>query len=59
MGYNYLGPDSLYQLTWFEIMDLVDAMYIQMDMQDMQNIRQGDLDRLQQFDQQLQQTRSI
>ena len=47
LGYQYVGQASLYNLTWIEIMRLVDASRILDDMRN--GVRKGDLDKLDKY----------
>lgn len=47
LGYKYTGKDSLYNLTWIELMRLVDASRLLEDMS--KGVRGGDLDKLDKY----------
>jgi len=53
LGYTYLGPSSLYGLSWYEMFHLVDASQIKMD--ERSGVRPGDLDKLDRMHQKLKQ----
>lgn len=47
LGYKYTGDGNLYDLTWIEIMRMVDASLLLEDMES--GIRGGDLSKLDRF----------
>jgi len=47
LGYRYTGDASLYDLTWIEIMRLVDASQLIEDMAS--GVRDGDLNKLNKY----------
>lgn len=53
MGYSYLGDNSLYNITWYEIFQLIDAGELVADMAD--GVRESDVEKLEEFSKELEQ----
>ena len=47
LGYQYVGPASLYKLTWFELFSIIDASRKRTDSKS--GVRKGDVDRFDKF----------